>query len=107
MEDLRKKLLKYIPELISSITDLSVHYHNGDLSKAVDGQDVIIEGINWVCGAYVALTGDEDKITSLNEHLKNITEAMLSKDYILVGDIFEFDIIELLKIILSNIDTKH
>jgi len=59
----------------------------------------ISDGIDWIMKV-VTLTSDIQKepieIKNINEHLESIIDALENEDYILIGDIFNYEIIPIL-----------
>ena len=59
----------------------------------------ISDGLDWIVKA-VNLTKDVQKehveIDNINEHLETVIEALNNEDYILTGDIFNYEILPIL-----------
>lgn len=96
----------YIDNLKNGIGDLSNAINSGDEKKGVKLIPLISDGIEWLTQV-IRLTNDIYKedvfIGNLNEKLKEIIEALDNEDYILVGDLFIYEISPILDEIKGNI----
>lgn len=103
---------EYMNKLNEGILTAAQYFQNGNYRDALDLTIQITEGIEWtikVISLNKNLYNEEDKIQELNEKLKETLEAFENGDYVLIGDLFEYEIspiienyIEQTKIILNN-----
>ena len=103
MDELRNELLNYLPKLIEGINDLVDCLHIEDNKQAFKLLRQIIEGMDWASRAYSGVSNSSDGIAELNRSLLQATEALNKRDYVLVADLFEYEIIEVLKKFKDNL----
>lgn len=96
----------YIDNLKKGIEDLSERINKGNEEKGLTLIPLISDGLEWVTKV-IELTKDVQKeevsTGDLNEKLKEIIEAIDNEDYILVGDLFNYEIIPILDEIKGKI----
>lgn len=95
---------EYLPKLKKGIDDTVLHFRNGEEKKAHDKFQLIIDGIEWYTDAVIKITSlldDQDLydkakslIEEVNKPLSDLMIAYNKKDYVLIGDILEYEIIE-------------
>lgn len=92
--------LEYIPKLKKGVEDISEAYEGGDYEK---GSQIIVEaseGFQWIINL-VAVTKDvlkeELDEKELTEKFSEVVEALQNEDYILVGDLFQYEILPILE----------
>jgi hypothetical protein len=97
--DLLNSTGKYITRLKDGILKCSKHFQSGQINEGAESVLSIIEGLQWLIDA-VTLTVDIQKepiySSEINEMLNEIVKAFQNEDYILVGDLFEYEIIPVL-----------
>lgn len=98
---------EYIKKLNSAIITLTEYFQSGDYSKGSALTVDIAEGLKWVLDV-VILTKDIQKenieIDEINEKLNEIVIAFENEDYILIGDLFQYEIYPLLEDIKEKIN---
>jgi lipopolysaccharide biosynthesis regulator YciM len=102
----------YMNKLNAGILTAAQYFQNGNYYEALDLTVQITEGLQWVIQVInlnKELYNEESQIEELNEKLNEALEAFQNQDYILIGDLFEYEIspiienyIEMTKIILNN-----
>ncbi|MEL5865099.1 hypothetical protein [Clostridium cochlearium] len=96
----------YINNLKQAIDKIYNYILEGKENNALELIPDFAEGIEWLTEVLV-LTKDvykkELNIDGLNDILGQIVEAMGNEDYILVGDLFKYEIYEALDEIQQNI----
>ncbi|WP_459478713.1 hypothetical protein [Clostridium saccharoperbutylacetonicum] len=96
----------YIDNLKNGIENLSSAINGGNEEKGVGLIPLISDGLEWLTKV-IDLTKDvqTEEVSSgdLNEKLKEIIEALDNEDYILVGDLFNYEIIPILDEIKGKI----
>jgi len=103
---------EYMNKLNGGVLTAAKYFQNGNYRDALDLTIQITEGIEWtikVINLNKNLYTEEERIQELNEKLKETLEAFENGDYVLIGDLFEYEIspiienyIEKTKMILSN-----
>ncbi|AYD41455.1 hypothetical protein D4Z93_09260 [Clostridium fermenticellae] len=85
--------------LKSGINSAVDKFQGGKENEALKLMPLIIDGMQWTAQA-VVLTKDlykkEIELDEFNQKLKEVAEAIENEDYILVGDLFEYEVIPIL-----------
>lgn len=93
--ELLNSLDEYLIKLKDGILKAVNYIQEGREQNAIQIIPNISEGLDWVIQA-VSLTRDVQKdkidISDISEHVKEVVEAFENEDYILVGDLFEYEI---------------
>lgn len=96
----------YINNLKQAIDKIYNYISEGKENNAIALIPSFTEGVEWVSQVLV-LTKDIHKkdlnINGLNDVLKEVVEAIENEDYILVGDLFKYEIYEVLDEVQKNI----
>lgn len=94
-----KSANQYMNNLKKGINNVNELIENGKYSEVCNTIYLIGDGIEWLTQA-IFLTKDIHKkkinIGDINEHLQNIVEALENEDYILIGDLFKYEILPIL-----------
>ncbi|KEH94444.1 hypothetical protein [Clostridium massiliodielmoense] len=97
---------EYLNNLEEGIHKVVEAFQQEDEKKGCSLIPLVAEGINWIIDV-VNLTKDIQKenidISQIDEKLEEIVEAIESEDYILVGDLFEYEVLPIIKDIHENI----
>lgn len=85
----------YIDNLENGILSLSDNINGGNEEKGIGLIPLICDGIDWLIQV-ISLTEDihnkKISIEELKDNIQEIVEAMNNEDYILVGDLFRYEI---------------
>ncbi|SQB35752.1 hypothetical protein [Clostridium cochlearium] len=96
----------YINNLKQAIDKIYNYISEGKENNAIALIPAFTEGVEWLSQVLV-LTKDVHKkdlnIDGLNDILKEVVEAIENQDYILVGDLFKYEIYEALDEVQKNI----
>ena len=96
----------YINNLKQAIDKIYNYISEGKENNAIALIPDFTEGVEWLTQVLV-LTKDAHKkdvnIDGLNDTLKEVVEAIENQDYILVGDLFKYEIYEALDEVQKNI----
>ena len=91
---------EYLDNLKKGINNISNLIQEG---REQDGLNLIgpaAEGIQWV-EEIINLTKDVQKedidMSDMNEHIEELVDAMENEDYILVGDLFNYEVLPILE----------
>lgn len=91
---------KYLDNLENGILQVVEAFQQQNQSKGCQLIPLIADGINWVVDV-VELTKDMHKeninISNIDEKLQEVVEALENEDYILVGDLFEYEVLPIIK----------
>lgn len=98
--------INYINNLKQAIDKIFNYISEGKENEAFGLIQDFAEGTEWLSEVLVLTQNVHKKdfnIDRLNDLLKEVVEAIENEDYILVGDLFKYEIYELLDEIQSNI----
>lgn len=97
---------EYMNNLKNGIVNLANMIQEGREQEAINVIPQVVDGIQWVVQV-IDLTKEVQKneigYEGLNEHLEEIIEALENEDYILVGDLFNYEILPILENIHEGI----
>ncbi|KOM96830.1 hypothetical protein ACP49_14880 [Clostridium botulinum] len=103
-----KTASEYIGNLKIGIINASESFQSDNENKALESIPLIIDGIEWLVQV-IQLTKDIQKseisLDGLNEKLEKIIEAVENSDFILVGDLFQYELMPIIEEIEKNIDS--
>lgn len=95
-----KTASEYIEKLKEAILTVSKHLQGSQYQNGLNMIPSIADGLNWLT-AVIENTGDvlksEISINEINDKLNEIVEALESQDNILVGDLFEYELLPILE----------
>ena len=88
----------YLQRLQVGISDTVDFLRYGKEGKAVDQMSLIIDGMKWLCEA-LEVTKDYHSINivKINPALGEMNTALENLDYILLGDILEYELLPILE----------
>ncbi len=102
-----KTVSEYMVNLINGIEKAVEYFQEGEERKGCDLIFPITEGIQWMSDALV-VTKDIHKqdidLKNINEKLNEIVEALENRDFILIGDLFQYELTPILKDIQNDIN---
>lgn len=96
----------YIDSLKKGIMHAVNCYQSGEESKGSALVIQICDGIEWLVKALTLsheVINSEQSINELNEKLSEIVEAFQNEDYILIGDLLDYEVVPTLDKIQSSI----
>lgn len=99
---------EYIVKLEAGIIEATRLFKSGEEGQAVNMIHDIIDGIEWLSNVMRLTVGVHEKkieFDEINNQLVEIVEAFNNEDYILVGDLFEYEILPIIgqwKVIIRN-----
>ncbi|MGK0469235.1 hypothetical protein [Clostridium sp.] len=98
---------EYMVNLINGIGKAVEYFQAGEDRKGYELISPITEGIQWMSEALM-LTKDihhqDIELQAMNEKLKEIVEALENEDFILIGDLFEYELKPILVDIQNNVN---
>lgn len=111
MEHLKIQTLKdsreYLDKLILGIEEVSRLIQEGNEILGIKKLIPIFDGIEYISNA-VSLTKDIQKekieLDDLNEQLNEILEAFENEDYILIGDLLNYELLPVMESIKERLD---
>lgn len=97
---------EYMERLEDGIREVVEFFQSGDITKACEIIPDITSGIEWIIDV-INLTKESQAekidVDVINEKLQELIEAFENQDYILVGDLFNYELLPLLKDVHSKI----
>jgi len=87
--------------LINDIEYMTGRLYAGQNKDGLDKLQDIISKLGDIADGYVSLTNEMDKIVMLNQMLSNVNQAIKNSDFVLLADIFEYEIVAILKDMLN------
>jgi hypothetical protein len=101
IEDTFNTCKEYLPRLISAVGSIPGALQSNKENEAFDLLPGIFQGLEWVIKIFTEIKKLQYKIdinpTELNEFFAALEEALKIKDYVLVSDIFEYEILPVLE----------
>lgn len=96
----------YMNNLKDGIVNLANMIQEGKEQEAITIIPQVVDGIEWIVQV-ITLTKEVQKneigVEALNDQLQEIIEALENEDYILVGDLFNYEILPILEDIHEGI----
>lgn len=96
----------YMNNLKDGIVNLANMIREGKEQEAITIIPQVVDGIEWIIQV-ITLTKEVQKnemgVEALNDQLQEIIEALENEDYILVGDLFNYEILPILEEIHEGI----
>ncbi|MCI1477729.1 MAG: hypothetical protein LKH93_00305 [Clostridium beijerinckii] len=97
---------EYLENLLGGVKKVVNYIEQGEEEKGIDLIQPIADGIEWLLSA-VNLTQEAHKgsveIGQINEKLGEVVDALENEDFVLVGDLFNYEILPILEDIQNNI----
>ena len=100
--DLLTTLNTYLSRLIPAVQECAGHYQSGQIN---DGSNLllnIVEGLSWVIKAAAGAQMQGVEIEDINTKFNEIVQAFENEDYVLVGDLLEYEISPVLQGLLAK-----
>lgn len=105
--DTLKTISEYMVNLIKAIEKAVEYFQSGEDRKGCELIIPITEGMQWMSDALM-VTKDIHKqdvnLEDMNEKLNEIVEALENGDFVLIGDLFQYELIPMLEDIQKNIN---
>jgi hypothetical protein len=105
--DALKTVSEYMVNLINAIEKAVEYFQEGEDRKGCDLIVSITEGIQWMIDA-LTVTKDihkqDVKLQDMNDKLSEIVVALENGDFILIGDLFQYELTPILEDIQKNIN---
>lgn len=99
-----KDVLEYIEKVINVINKTTEALYNENDEDGLKNIELLANGIDYIVQAYLVINTDSRfDISNLNDQLILIVEAIENKDYILVADIFNYEIKPIIMAIMEDI----
>ncbi|KGM92776.1 hypothetical protein Z968_13205 [Clostridium novyi A str. 4552] len=97
---------EYLNNLEEGIHQVVEAFQQEDENKGCSLIPLVADGIKWVVDV-INLTRDVQKenidISEIDEKLEEVVEAIENEDYILVGDLFEYEVLPIIQYVHKQI----
>lgn len=97
---------EYLDNLTKGVAAISEYIQEGKEQEGINLIPQVADGMQWLMQA-IELTKDVQKkeieVGSMNEFFEEIVEALENEDYILVGDLFNYEILPRLESIHKDL----
>ena len=104
IQEMRESVINYIPKLKDGIMEASEFFQKYEENKGTALLVQITEGIKWIIDAVVAIKElKEEKVVEVNNKLNEIVDALENEDYILVGDLLQYELLPEIEEIENNL----
>lgn len=91
---------EYLNNLEGGIHQVVEAFQQEDENKGCSLIPLVADGINWIVDV-INLSRDIQKedidVSQINEKLEEVVEAIENEDYILVGDLFEYEVLPIIE----------
>lgn len=104
--NLLKTMVEGIENVNLYIDDIANKFYEGEEKIACEGVAFVAEELQWIFKGLDLISDivNTDEInTNISEQLSTIVEGMENEDYILVGDIFNYEVKPLLEELIENL----
>ncbi|OEF97713.1 hypothetical protein [Desulfuribacillus alkaliarsenatis] len=98
--ELMDSIIDYLPKLIVGVSDAVSNYQSGQEGKANELMIDIVDGLKWLSEALtltISIQKDPIDLSELHEHFNEMISAYENTDYVLLGDILEYEILPILE----------
>ena len=112
MEQLVKETLEscldYLPKLIRAVSEIPEMLQSGNEAAGIRLLPPVFDGLQWVMEAIQGMQRNgflrEVDLGSLAKHFKELESALEIRDYVLIADLFEYEIEPVLEEWLKTIE---
>lgn len=108
LHDTLESCQEYIPKLIEAAGEVAYNFHSNSESEALGWLPQILEGLQWVVDAiqgiqrcYNILAINIEELTAI---FKELEQALECRDYVLTGDLLDYEIKPVLEKWLDEIN---
>ena len=92
--------IEYLDRLIPGMERHIHDFRQGDIAVALRQLPDIIEGIDWLLHTVVLCQSElpvKIDITDISQHVEEMLSAIENADYVLLADLFEYEVIPVLR----------
>lgn len=101
IEETRRSCQDYLPKLIQAASSISYDLQSGNEAGAMAVLPDVITGLQWLVEAVRGMQENgcdlDISLDLLAKHFQGLEQALQVKDYILLADFFEYEIIPTLE----------
>ncbi|MBO2534265.1 hypothetical protein [Rummeliibacillus suwonensis] len=95
-EELYESYQKYVLQLVNNLPKFITELKEENEELFTKDFEDLVEGISWI-SKYLIASHNQKQVEVLNEILKKINIALSEKNYYLLGDIVEYELLLFLK----------
>lgn len=95
-EELYESYQEYVLQLVNNLPEFVVRLKEQNEESFTKDFEDLIEGVSWI-SQYLIVSHNSKQVDVLNEILKKINIALSEKNYYLLGDIVEYELLLFLK----------
>jgi hypothetical protein len=104
IEEIKITITSYIPKLKNGIIEAAEFFQKYEENKGTALLVEITDGVKWVIDALVSIQRlDEKEIININNKLNEIIDALENEDYILIGDLLQYELLPVMEEIDNNL----
>lgn len=96
-----ESLTDYLPRLIIGCQKIAEQFHSADEATAMQSLPNALEGLEWVIQVVSELQKfgvlAEFDLARITSHFPELESALVNRDYILIGDLLEYEIVPVLE----------
>ncbi|MGE5628579.1 MAG: hypothetical protein ACM3X7_10800 [Solirubrobacterales bacterium] len=95
----------YGEKLIKGVIKTSECFQSYDESAGADLMINIIDGLQWymAAAAKYSVLNNTDEINNVNDKLKELVEAFENQDYVLIGDLLQYELLPIIEYINNKL----
>lgn len=94
-------IIEYLPNLLEGCKVMIQDFQTGNEAAALDRLPLVLEGLQWVLDAIVGIKNNGHVLNCdegiLTVHLQEMAGALEIADYVLLADLFEYEIVPILE----------
>ncbi|WP_146552424.1 MULTISPECIES: hypothetical protein [Rummeliibacillus] len=95
-EELYKSYQEYVLQLVNNLPKFVAKLKEQNEESFTKDFEDLIEGVSWI-SQYLIASHNSKQVDALNDILKKINIALSDKNYYLLGDIVEYELLLFLK----------
>ncbi len=106
--ELLKTVGEYIIKLKSGIEKTAEYFQSGEDEQGFNMIPSVTEGLDYIIQAVKVskdILGKDISVDELNEKLKEIVEAIENEDTVLIGDLFQYELLPIVENIEKSINS--
>jgi hypothetical protein len=106
--ELLLNLKDYGEKLFSGIIKASEFFQSYDEANGSELMINIIDGLQWFIDATVSCSifSNEDDLININDKFKELVEAFENQDYVLIGDLLQYELLPIIQKINNNVNER-
>lgn len=105
-EELLQTVKEYSDKMINAIKTASEFFQSYDDARGSELMIQIVDGLQWFIEAVVSIEElkNEIDIININDKFKEIVDAFENGDYVLIGDLLQYELLPIIEDINNKIE---